>query len=109
MFCNYGNSQNRRKKLNFSQIFMKALRQEIRERSRLLKAPDEQLARAAQHYRQALTDDSGSLVDIGFELGCTHVLQCALSPAVIRRLWMANDAETLRAIILEVHRSREQT
>lgn len=83
-----------RKKLNFSQIFMRALRQEIRERSRLIDAPDEQLAQAAEYYRQALTDDSESLVDIGYQLGCTQVLQCAISPAVIRRLCELNDTES---------------
>jgi hypothetical protein len=91
-----------RKKLNFSQVFMRALRQEIRERSRFLKMPDEQLARAAEYYRNVLMEDSNSLIEIGYKRGCAHVLDCALSPPVIRRLCRLNAAETFEPEDLEV-------
>jgi hypothetical protein len=90
-----------RKKLNFSQVFMTALRREIRERSQFMKVSDDQMARAAEHYRRALTEDAGPLVEVGYQTGCTHVLECKLSPEVIRRLLELNDSEAWQAPELE--------
>jgi hypothetical protein len=90
-----------RRKLNFSQIFMKALRQEIRERSRMRDASDDQLTRAAEHYRHVLIEDCGCLTDIGYDLGCTQVLECVLTPGVIRQMLKLNDAGELQSADLE--------
>jgi hypothetical protein len=90
-----------RKKVNFSKIFMHALRREIRDRSRVVKAADGQLAKAAEHYRRALAQDLSSLVDVGYELGSRHVLECKLSTAAIRRLRTLSEQDTLEAAEVE--------
>jgi hypothetical protein len=92
-----------RKKLNFSKIFMHALRREIRDRSRVPKASEGQLAKAAEHYRRALAQDLSSLVDAGYELGSSYVLDCKLSTEAIRKLRMfaerdAFDSSEMEAI-----------
>lgn len=83
-----------RKKINFSQIFMKALSQEIAERSRDVSAADGELTAAAEFYRNKLAETSGPLIDIGFELGSRQVIDCQLSPEMILRLLKIDDVGT---------------
>lgn len=75
-----------RKKINFSQVFMKALLREIRSRSRKVDAGRGKLAAAAEYYRQKLAEDSDSLSDFGYKLGTQHVIECRLDPETIRTL-----------------------
>lgn len=86
-----------RTKVNFSQIFMSALRREIRDRLRILEASTEQIAKAADFYRRALAEDFSSLVDVGYELGSHDVLQCKLTTQAIRELLRFQDAENLES------------
>ncbi|OHB81105.1 MAG: hypothetical protein A2W31_15035 [Planctomycetes bacterium RBG_16_64_10] len=83
-----------RKKINFSRVFMQALRREIADRSRFVEAREEQVAVAAAYYRRRLMEDSARLVDIGYRLGSRHVMDCRLAPETIRRLLEIDDLET---------------
>lgn len=73
-----------RKTLNFSRIFMKALRQEIQRRTQLAGVGGDEVAKAAEHYRQLLADDDHGPEELGHQLGRTHVLECKLTPSEIR-------------------------
>ena len=75
-----------RKQVNFSQVFMAALNEEIRRRSRRVSSSEDRIAAAADHYRRQLLAGDSALVDVGFELGCERVLNCELSSAEIRAL-----------------------
>ena len=75
-----------RKTINFSQVFMRALEGEIRERQRSLEVGDDQLTAAARHYRRQLTANADALVDLGHQLGTRLVLDCQLEPDTIHRL-----------------------
>jgi len=86
-----------RKRINFSRVFMRALQDEIRQRSRTVDAKDDQLAAAARHYRQALTNASGTMTEFGFQLGSDDVLECRLSPESIHRLLEIDDPAQLNA------------
>lgn len=84
-----------RKKVNFSQIFMTALRKEIRDRSRTVGGSDGQLSKAAEHYRESLDADFGSLIEGGYQLGASDVLDCRLEVQVIRQLLPLSEKEAL--------------
>ena len=84
-----------RKRINFSRVFMRALRAEIRERPRRLETHEDQLTAAARHYKHALTDKAGSLADFGFRLGGEDVLQCRLDAETIHRLVEIDDPDKL--------------
>lgn len=76
-----------RKKINFSKIFMQALKQEIRERTRTSESlPQDKLSAAARHYKQKLIEGSASVADFGYELGSQEILDCQLTPEVIHQL-----------------------
>lgn len=91
-----------RKKLNFSQVFMRALQQEIQSRSRVVRAGKDQVAAAAEHYRQQLSQTSQSLVDFAFEVGSEQVLNCQLTAESIQRLLTLAGAEALDESGLEL-------
>ncbi len=74
-----------RTRLNFSKIFLRAVQREIREQSRDFAADEDDLAKAANHYRRLLADDDATLVDAGHALGVEQVLKCKLTPKQIRR------------------------
>lgn len=84
-----------RKRINFSQVFMRALHNEINDRSRILDSDSDQLSAAALHYKRKLSDGSKPLVDYGHQLGSQHVIQCQLSPETIRRILEITDFETV--------------
>jgi len=75
-----------RHQINFSQVFMRAITEEIHQRSRAVEGGDEKWAAAAAFYRRKLAENSASLVDFGYQLGGQHILDCRLSPETIRRL-----------------------
>lgn len=75
-----------RKTINYSQIFMRALEGEIRERQRSLESGDDRLTIAARHYRRRLTESAEALLDLGHQLGTRLVLECQLEPDTIHRL-----------------------
>ena len=75
-----------RDEINFSQVFMRALMQEISERSRRVRAQRGQVTAAAKYYQRTLSEASQPLVDFGHKLGARHVLQCRLSPELVLRL-----------------------
>ena len=86
-----------RKEINFSQVFMKAVLAEIRQKERWSGASgdNEQVASAAEFYRRKLVEEGGDgIVEYGHSIGLKHVLECRLSPVVIRRM-------------VEIHRSDE--
>lgn len=83
-----------RKQINFSQVFMRALMQEIRRRS--VAAPNNKLAAAAQYYQSKLAESSDSLIEYGHQMGTSHVLDCGLPPELIRRLLDIRAAGTVR-------------
>jgi hypothetical protein len=91
-----------RKKLNFSQIFMTALRREIQERSRTMEVSGGQLSRAAEFYRKSLEEDSGCLLDAGYQLGVSSVLGCRLTVPSIRSVLMLDAGMPLSAADVEV-------
>ena len=77
-----------RKKINFSQVFMRALGAEI-ERLESKGGDDgpDRLAMAATHYQQAMSEhQSDSLTARASQIGCDHVLSCDLSPTTILSL-----------------------
>lgn len=82
-----------RKSINFSQVFMKALLTEIRNRSRAIDAAQGKVSAAAAYYRQKLDDAAGPLHDVGYSLGSEHVLACRLEPETIRELLELVDRE----------------
>lgn len=84
-----------RNKINFSQVFMKALQREIQERTRVIQAPKGKVAAAADHYKAKLAENSQALIDFGFQLGSGSVLDCRLSPEAIRSLLAINNADDL--------------
>jgi hypothetical protein len=84
-----------RKRINFSQVFMKALSQEIRDRSRMVEAPEEKVAAAADYYKRKLAEGSASLVDVGYSLGAGHVVECQLAPETIRGLLEIEELDSL--------------
>jgi hypothetical protein len=90
-----------RKKINFSQVFMTALRREIRDQTRNSSAPSDELARAAVHYRRSLAEEVGSVGDTAYQLGSADVLQCRLTVPVIRSLLELANLETLSADEIE--------
>ena len=63
-----------RKTINFSQVFMMALMDEIHQRSRTPAAGADQLTAAAQHYRRELAGSASPMVDLGYQLGSRKVL-----------------------------------
>ena len=75
-----------RKRINFSKVFMRALSQEIRDRNRVVTTDDDKLGAAAAYYKRKLTECSDVLVDSGYDLGTSHVIECQLSPELIQRL-----------------------
>ena len=75
-----------RKRINFSRVFIHAVFDEVRRLERTADTPDEKLAAAAEFYRGQLSADAAPLADLGFELGTKHVLDCKLSPELIRAL-----------------------
>ena len=87
-----------RSKINFSKVFIDAVQREIRELSRRVEASDDELAEAAEHYRQAMADDDGGLVELGYRLGTRHVVQCQLPPEQIRDLLVADEDDTASAV-----------
>ena len=84
-----------RKKINFSKVFMRALFQEITERSRDFEAPKDKLTTAARHYKDKLVESSESLVEFGYRLGSKHVLDCRLVPDTIMQLLDVGEADSL--------------
>jgi len=82
-----------RKKINFSQVFTRAVMQEIRDRTRLTEESADDVANAARHYKRLLSSSAGSeeVVAAGHRLGTRHVLDCHLSPEVLRRLMDCNE------------------
>ena len=86
-----------RKRINFSQVFMRALRREINDRSRVPESEAEQLVVAALHYKRKLSDNSKSLVDYGYRLGSQHVVGCQLTPESIRRILEIADFDSVTA------------
>ena len=84
-----------RKRLNFSQIFMRALHKEIQEQSRVVKADNDQIAKAAAYYKQMMAESSQSLLDFMHTLGGDQVLSCQHTPADIRRLVDLRDEDSL--------------
>ncbi len=85
-----------RARLNFSKIFLRAIQREIREQSRDLDADEDEIARAANHYRRLLAEDAAALVDSGHSLGVEQVLKCKLTPKQIRRTLPLAELETLQ-------------
>ena len=75
-----------RKRINFSQMFMRALEGEIRELQRAVDADDSQLTAAAQHYRRQMVDDREVVVSLGHTEGARLVLECQLDPEAIQTL-----------------------
>jgi len=75
-----------RKTINFSQVFMRALEREIRERERAAAAEDSQVAIAARHYRQQMSEHSDALVSLGHREGVRLVLECHLEPEPIQEM-----------------------
>ena len=75
-----------RNRINFSQMFMRALEGEIRELQRAVDADDSQLATAAQHYRRQMADGREMVVSLGHTEGVRLVLECQLHPEAIRTL-----------------------
>ena len=73
-----------RKRINFSQVFMRALEGEIRELQRAVDADDSQLTAAAQHYRRQMADDREVVVSLGHTEGVRLVLECRLDPEAIQ-------------------------
>ena len=84
-----------RKRINFSQVFMRALQKEIQQQTQKVKGGQDQWTRAAKYYRQMMTDSSQAVVDFGFDLGSRHVLDCQLSPETILRLHELSKREAL--------------
>ena len=82
-----------RKRINFSQVFMQALAQEIRHRSRIVDSDKGRLQAAAQFYKRKIAEDSQSLVDFGHQLGYRQILDCQLPPDTIRRLVQLRQSE----------------
>lgn len=72
-----------RKTINFSQVFMRALETEIRERERSFAAGDDEVANAVRHYRQQMSSRSEPLVSLGHAEGVRLVLECRLDPETI--------------------------
>ena len=83
-----------RKKINFSKVFMRALSDEIRDRSRVVDTDDAKLTAAAEYYRRKLADGSEPLIDFGHQLGSRHVIDCQLSPDSIRQVMKIKESET---------------
>ncbi len=96
-----------RKQINFSKVFMKALGQEIRERSRIAATDGNRLKAAAQYYRKKMADSSEALVEFGIQIGNRHVIDCRLSPESIHALlklkevdaWQPDDTAMLEECI----------
>jgi len=84
-----------RKRINFSQMFMRALEGEIRELQRAVDADDSQLATAAQHYRRQMADDREVVVSLGHTEGARLVLECQLDPKAIQTLVKWSDESEL--------------
>jgi hypothetical protein len=84
-----------RRKINFSQVFMRALGQEIRRQSRKPTAAKDKISAAAAFYRGQLAENSEPLVDFGYQLGTDHVVNCRLTAATIGKLVALKDAEML--------------
>ena len=84
-----------RKRINFSQVFMRALQKEIQQQTQKVKGGRDQWTRAAKYYRQVMTDSSQPVVDFGFDLGSRHVLECQLAPETILRLLELNNRKAL--------------
>ncbi len=81
-----------RKRINFSQVFMRALENEIRELQRAIDADDSQLTTAAQHYRRQMAGDRDALVSLGHAEGVRLVLECQLDSDAIHTMvqWSAD-------------------
>ena len=75
-----------RKRINFSQVFMRALENEIRELERAVEADDSQLTAAAQHYRRQMADDREVAISLGHAEGARLVLECRLDQEAIQTL-----------------------
>ena len=75
-----------RKRINFSQVFMRALESEIRELQRAVDADDSQLTAAAQHYRRQMADGREMVVSLGHTEGVRLVLECRLDSEAIQTL-----------------------
>ena len=75
-----------RKRINFSQVFMRALENEIRELERAVEADDSQLTAAAQHYRRQMADDREVVISLGHAEGARLVLECRLDQEAIQTL-----------------------
>jgi len=75
-----------RKRINFSKLFIHAVFDEMRRLERSVTAPEGKVAAAADYYRSKMSQIAGPLTEFGFELGAAHVLDCKLSPEVIRKL-----------------------
>ena len=75
-----------RKRINFSQVFMRALESEIRELQRAVDADDSQLTAAAQHYRRQMADGREMVGSLGHTEGVRLVLECRLDSEAIQTL-----------------------
>lgn len=76
-----------RKKINFSQVFMRALQEEIaRQSRRTAPLPADRLTAAAEHYRQQLQETEGAVQEHGFSCGQADVLECRLPAPSIREV-----------------------
>ena len=58
-----------RKRIKFSQVFMRGLKNEIREFQMAIDADDSQLTTVAQHYRRRLAGDRDALVSLAHAEG----------------------------------------
>lgn len=77
-----------RKQINFSKVFMRAVMQEIRDRTQFGEESSDEVANAARHYKRMLSASAGSeeVIAAGHRLGTRHVLDCRLAPETLRSL-----------------------
>jgi len=102
-----------RKKINFSQVFMRALGEEIKNRSRKVRAEDAKLTAAAQHYQALLQQAVEPLVEFGYQLGTFQVVECRLPADIISELLAvekrsAKGAKELATIGLAIENDKER-
>ena len=83
-----------RNQINFSKVFMGALRQEIGERTRVVETDEQKLQAAARFYKRELAENSSALLEFGHRLGVRQVMDCKLGPDVIRRLHELRDLDS---------------
>lgn len=93
-----------RKKINFSQVFMRALHEEIRDRSRRVSTDKEKVQAAAVHYKKMLAASDEPLVDAGFRLGSDHTIGCRLDPETVHRVLQIAEKDELTGVDMETIR-----